>query len=213
LFVVRQVIGYLAVLQVCSLTVLRYALALLVCALVFTPFCERSVAAQDGDNTINREYPLKALYLYNFGSYIEWPRNAFADERAPFTIGVLGPSPLIESLQQIAVSKTIGGRKIQVSRFENVNQIGSCQMLFVPASIPLANQRLAIAAVKGRPVLLVGETPGFAKDGGGMNFFVQANKIRFEVNLDATKEQQLKVSSKLLAIAKIVDPNNGPPSR
>jgi hypothetical protein len=213
LFVVWQVIGYLAVLQVCSLAALRYARALLVCALVFTPFCERSVTAQDGDTTINREYPLKALFLYNFGSYIEWPRNAFADERAPFTIGVLGPSPLIESLQQIAASKTIGSRKILVSQFESANRIGACQMLFVPASVPLTQQRAAIAAVKGRPVLLVGETPGFARDGGGMNFIVQANKIRFEVNLDATKEQQLKVSSKLLAMAKIIDANNGPPNR
>jgi hypothetical protein len=212
LFKVRQVTEYHPfVSRVRSHAAQRSALLALFIVSLFVPFFDRSVAAQEGE--VNREYPLKALFLYNFGSYIEWPSNCFPDEHAPFTIGVIGSSPLIESLQQIAATKKIGNRKILVTRFENANQIGVCQMLFVPASIPLPEQRSAIAAVKGRPVLLVGETPGFANDGGSMNFIVQANKIRFEVNLAATKEQQLKVSSKLLAMAKIVDAENGPIKR
>jgi hypothetical protein len=163
------------------------------------------IAQDDSEGTLNREYPLKALFLYNFAGYIEWPANTFANEQTPFTIGVLGNASIDETLNQIAAAKQINGRKIAIVHFVSVNDLKPCQILFIPRSVPAPQQNQAIEAMKNRPVLIVGESDGFAAAGGDVNFFVQANKIRFEINVAAIKQQQLKASSKLLAMAKIVD--------
>jgi hypothetical protein len=162
------------------------------------------VVAQDDGGLINREYPLKALFLYNFGGYVEWPNEAFAEAKSPFVIGVLGAAPLDDTLSQIAAQKNIGGRRIVFQRFKTVDDVGKCQLLFISRAVPQAQQQQLIAKFKGEPVLTVGETANFAADGGCINFFVQANKIRFEINVQALKQQNLKVNSKLLAMAKIV---------
>jgi uncharacterized protein DUF4154 len=162
--------------------------------------------SQDSDDgLISREYPLKALFIYNFASYIEWPANVMNDVKAPFTIGVLGSSPIDETLNQIAASKQIAGRKIAIVPITSFNDIKLCQILFVAHSVPMAQQQQAIEAAKNRPILLVGESEGFANLGGDVNFFVQSNRIRFEINLEAMRQQELKASSKLLAMAKIVE--------
>lgn len=163
------------------------------------------------EGLINREYPLKALYIYNFATYVDWPQAALADPKAPFIIGVLGDSPIDETLNQIAASKQIAGRKIVVERFVSINDIKPCQILFVPRSVSVAQQRQVIDLLKNRPVLLVGESDGFASIGGDINFFIQSNRIRFEINLTAMRQKELKASSKLLAMAKIVD--HSPPQR
>jgi hypothetical protein len=174
------------------------------CLLLATP------VANAQDDGLNREYPLKALFLYNFGGYIEWPEGTFADKQIPFVIGVLGSAPLDETLNQIAAQKKIGERRIVIEHYKTPGDIKNCQILFVPAAIPQQQQIKAIEAVRSRPVLTVGESPNFAAVGGDINFFVQDNKIRFEINVEATKQQQLKVNSKLLAMAKIV---GNPPTR
>jgi YfiR/HmsC-like len=168
--------------------------------------------SQDTDESvINREYPLKAIFIYNFATYIDWPSSSFSDGKAPFSIGVLGSSPIDETLNQIAASKQIAGRRITISHFALPGDVRACQILFVPRSVPLAQQERVIDDLRNQPVLLVGETEGFAPLGGDVNFFVQTNRIRFEINLTAMKQQQLKASSKLLAMAKIIEPS--PPQR
>ena len=164
-----------------------------------------AVAQQGGEGAfVNREYPLKALFLYNFGSYIEWPAGTFASDQSPFVIGVLGSASLDETLRQIAATKKIAGRTIVIQQYTSVDDIKPCEILFIARSVPLPQQRLAIEKLANRHVLIVGESIGFATDGGSVNFFVEANKIRFEINLSAAKQQQLKVSSKLLAMARII---------
>ena len=73
----------------------------------------------------------------------------------------------------------------------------------------MQQQRLALERLQDQPVLIVGESDGFAALGGSVNFIVEANKIRFEINVDAAKQHQLKISSKLLALAKIVQDQSG----
>jgi len=165
-----------------------------------------AVAQEPEPGFIDREYPLKALFLYNFASYIKWPDAVFANNQSPFVIGVLGSSPIDETLNQIAGQKKIDGRKIVVQHFDTVADIKPCQILFISKSIAAQQQQSVIAAIKDRPELVVGESDGFAKAGGSVNVLVQANKIRFEINLAQTKKQQLDVSSKLLSMASIVGP-------
>jgi hypothetical protein len=166
--------------------------------------CLARPCAAQSDGFINREYPLKALFLYNFGGYVEWPAEAFADDKQPFVIGVLGHAPLDTMLREIAASKTIAGRRIQIKQFNAPESIEPCHILFISRSVDANQTAQALDRLRGLPVLTVGERAGFAQQGGCVNFFIEANKIRFEVNLQAAKQQHLRISAKLLALARIV---------
>jgi hypothetical protein len=179
---------------------------LLACSLALSFACT-ACAQESGEGVIDREYPLKALFLYNFASYVDWPTDTFANDQVPFVIGVLGSTPIDSTLNEIAASKKIAGRTIVIQHYAEVSDLKPCQILFISRSVSQQQQRRAIEAEKDRAVLVVGESENFAAGGGIINFFVQSNKIRFEINVAAAKQQQLKVNSKLLGMAKIVDPN------
>jgi hypothetical protein len=161
-------------------------------------------AQPDEGAVINREYAIKAAYLHNFSSYVQWPAGAFPTSDAPLVIGVLGTDPFGEVLNEIARTKKVGGRPIVVKQFASMAAYAPCHVLFVASSTSPQEQAAAIRKAHGSPVLLVGENPGFAEQGGAIDFFIEQNKVRFEINLDVAKRQQLKISSKLLGLAKIV---------
>lgn len=184
-------------------------IAFVVCAMMSLVLPSAVAQEESSEETfISREYPLKALFVYNFGSYVDWPAASFSSKDAPFVIGILGPSPIDKTLRSIAATKKIGDRTILVEQFSAVDKIKPCQILFIPRTVSKQEQQAAIDFLKNQATLIVGESSGFADEGGTINFFVEANKIRFEVNVAATKRRQLKVSSKLLAIARIVDGGN-----
>jgi hypothetical protein len=161
--------------------------------------------AGQGDGFINREYPLKALFLYNFAGYVEWPDHAFADTQRPFVIGVLGNAPVNTMLHEIAASKQVAGRSIEIKHFASPDVVGPCHVLFVARDVSSQHAGAVIERLRGLPVLTVGESAGFAQLGGCVNFYIEANKIRFEINLQAAKQQQLRISAKLLALSRIVE--------
>jgi hypothetical protein len=160
--------------------------------------------AQDEGAVVNREYTIKAAYLYNFSSYVQWPVEAFPTNDTPLVIGVLGTDPFGEILNEIARTKKVGGRPIVARRFASMAAYAPCHVLFVPSSTSADETAAAIRKTRGSPVLLVGENPAFAEDGGAVTFFIEENKVRFEINVDVARRQQLKISSKLLGLAKIV---------
>lgn len=175
-------------------------LALAVALLAAVSFSE----AQEEGAVVNREYTIKAAYLYNFSSYVQWPAGAFPTSDTPLVIGVLGTDPFGEVLNEIARTKKVGGRPIVVKQFASMAAYAPCHVLFVASSANPQEQAAAIRKAHGSPVLLVGENPGFAERGGTVDFFIEENKVRFEINVDVAKRQQLKISSKLLGLAKIV---------
>ena len=149
-------------------------------------------------------YNLKAVFLYSFGRYIEWPANSFQSPKDAFVIGVLGEDPFGGTLDQIARSKQIQGRPIVVQRFETLDNYKSCHILFMSKTTPTEQQQDTIRRLQDRAVLLVGETPGFIDWGGTVNFYLDQDTVRFELNLSATKQQGLEIDAKLLNLAKIV---------
>jgi hypothetical protein len=181
-------------------------LAVALAVICLLTIASRSCIAQVGEAVINREYPLKALFLYNFGSYIEWPSSTFVDERQPFVIGVLGASAIEATLREIAATRTIQGRRIVVEQFASLAALKSCQILFIPRAVGPAERAEVVETLRDQAVLIVGESPGFASQGAAVNFFIEANKIRFEINVEAARRHHLKISSKLLALARIVEP-------
>jgi len=151
------------------------------------------------------EYEVKAVFLFNFSQFVDWPAASFADGRSPLVIGVLGSDPFGTTLDEIVRGETVNGRPLEVRRYESVEQIDACHILFIERS---QDERLdaVFAALEGRNVLTVGDFEGFARRGGIIRFVTVGNKIRLRVNLAAAQEENLTISSKLLRPAQIVAP-------
>ncbi len=158
----------------------------------------RPVRADDS----SREYQIKAAFIYNFIQFVEWPADAFQSDNTPITIGVLGTNPFGDALERAVGGKTIGGRSLRVVYFARVEDLGVCQILFVNASDPALLQATH-DRIKDKSVLSIGECDQFPWSGGVIRFYDDDNKVRFEVNLEAAELARLKISSKLLRLAKI----------
>jgi hypothetical protein len=173
-------------------------LALVLVALVALP---RVSAAQTA-----AEYDIKAAFLYNFTKFVDWPATAFPDAGS-LRICVLGDDPFGRSLQSVN-GEQVGTRKLKVIRTDSLAKPGGCQVLFISRS---ERERVPqiVAAVKDSPVLTVGDIPGLVDQGVSINFTLEGSKVRFEINTDAADKAGLKISSKLLQLAKRVVPAPG----
>lgn len=179
-------------------------LAMLI-SLVAPPFASPQAGAPS-------EYQLKAAFLFNFAKFIEWPEKSFGNAVAPFTICVIGQDPFGGALDEY-LAKTIEGRPVHIAHFPNANVLAEarhCQIVFISAS-EREHFHNVIMSLTGVDALLVGDADGFAASGGTIEFMLEDNHIRFAINPDAAGRADLKVSSKLLALAKIVHDgsNNG----
>jgi YfiR/HmsC-like len=155
------------------------------------------------------EYKVKLAFLYNFAQFVEWPPDAFADADAPLTVCVAGEDPFNAELEQSLRGRKAGGHPVEIRRFKPDDDPRACHIIFVRASEKKAAGRI-LASLNGSNTLSVGEAKGFAERGGIINMTLEENKLRFEVNVDAAAQTRLKISSKLLALAKIVKEPRGP---
>ena len=172
----------------------RSVLLLAVWALALTPVATRAQS---------KEYQVKAAFLFNFAQFVQWPPGAYADTNALFCIGILGDDPFGVALEQTILGETIGGRKTAVQRSRQVADLANCQMIFVSKSEKNHVAEI-LAALGSRPVLTVGDVPGFARSGGGIDFFLEGTKVRFEINPGAAQSGGLRFDSQLLSLGRIV---------
>ncbi|MEO5804296.1 MAG: YfiR family protein [Verrucomicrobiota bacterium] len=149
------------------------------------------------------EYKLKAVYLYNFLQYVDWPPDAFANEQSPLIIGVLGVDPFGKFLEETVMGETVKHRRIEVRRYKSVREIRNVHVLFVSASEEDKLNSI-LEDLKGRSILSVSDAQDFAGRGGIIRFITENNKIRFKINLDTARAANLSISSKLLQLAEIV---------
>ena len=147
----------------------------------------------------NREADLKAVFIYNFTRYIEWDSSDSSDN---FIIAVIGSSPVTASLNEIANSYAVNNKRIIVKVFGRPEDIGNCQVLFIPQKLPWSLSSILDRADKG--VLTVSEQEGYASRGTTFNFVLVNNKLKFEANLKSIVAAGLKVSSQLLKLAIII---------
>jgi hypothetical protein len=159
------------------------------------------------------EYNVKAAFLYSFGRYVEWPKDAFDERSGAFVIGVCGEDPIGQVLDRIAQSKTIQGRRIIIQKMATIEELQPCHILFVSHSIPPAQQITVINKMRDKATLLVGEVPGFAERGGGINFFVEGGTVRFEINVEAVRQEKLMLDAKLLNLGKKVSDTGVQPDK
>ena len=149
------------------------------------------------------EEELKAAFLYHFAQFVEWPPDAFADDNAPIVVGVLGDDSFREVLTQVVENKVAQGRKFAVRKWKRNEGTEHCQILFIGPSESGALPE-TLQNIKAPGVLTIGETEGFAKRGGMINFVLSGKKLNFEINQKSAESAGLKISSKLLALAKAV---------
>jgi len=153
---------------------------------------------------INREYAIKAGFLYQFSRYIAWPPHVFPADGKPFVIGVYGANPFGDQLTRIASRKKVDGQPIEIRRVTSVHEVLACQILFIPKTVPLREQTAVLKASTDLPVLVVGETDDFVERGGNIQFFVEDNRVRFAFGEKSHLRDGLKVSSKLLTVARMI---------
>lgn len=148
------------------------------------------------------EYELKAAFIYQIARFVEWP-SAPVNAGEPLRLCVLGGNPFGPALESIR-GKPVNERRMEVSLLDMNADTHECNMLFIAAPAERHIERIT-ALSRGTGMLTIGDTQGFAQRGAMVNFFSQDGKIRFEVNLDAARHGGLKISSKLLSLARIVD--------
>ena len=152
----------------------------------------------------SKEYQIKAAFLFNFIQFVQWPPTVFKNADDPFRIGVLGQDPFNAALEDTVQGETISNHKIIVEHAMQVDDLKNCQLIFISKSEKKHVTEI-LSALDDKPVLTVSEIEGFAERGGGINFYLEGNKVRFEVNPDAARHDGLKVSSQLLSLGKIIE--------
>jgi len=153
------------------------------------------------------EPALKAAFLYNFAKFAEWPADAAPAD--PLTICVFGDTAIADALDETVKGRTLDGRKTVVVRVKP-ESFRSCHVLYL-AGLDAKRGQAVIDDLKGVPVLTVGDREQFAQSGGIAGLFVEQGRMRFAINVEAALRGRLRISSRLLSLAKIVKDDNAHP--
>jgi hypothetical protein len=151
--------------------------------------------AEGGDSL---EYEVKAAFLFNFLKFVEWPANApGAASDAPWVIGVLGHDPFGTLLSDTVRDKVVNGHRVEVRRYAKPGDVKGCHILFIGR---VESAHMGTLSQPG--VLTAGEAPGFLKSGGVINFYLEDNRVHFEISPAAAHSAGLRVSPQLLRLGK-----------
>jgi hypothetical protein len=173
----------------------RRLLALLFAALTL------AVAAPAGAQA-EREVQIKAAFLFKFGDFVEWPEGSFSEGRA-FTIGVMGSAPMAAELARITEGRTVQGRPVRVRRVNRDASLDGLHVLFVGAA-EAAGLEQVLAGADGLALLVVTETESALSKGSMINFTAAEAKVRFDIALPPAERGGLRISTRLLSVARKV---------
>jgi hypothetical protein len=148
------------------------------------------------------DYQVKAVYLYNFGRFVEWPARVTTGQDS-FTICILGQDPFGPTLDATLAGETIAGRAVSARRISKLQELVDCRILFLSSADGDSLNKLIEAGGK-HAVLTVSDMPDFASRGGMIQFVLEGKRVRFEVNLTAAQNAGLTLSSELLKVATVV---------
>jgi len=149
------------------------------------------------------EYRLKAAFIFHFTELVEWPAAVLGAAPQPVTICTLGEDAVAQELDATVAGKTVGSRPLHVRHLSELQEFPGCQILFISDG-ESTRTPLLLARLKNAAVLSVGETEEFVKQGGMIGLSVEGKRVRLDVNLDASRRVGIKISSRLLLLAKNV---------
>ena len=147
-----------------------------------------------------KEYDVKAVFLFNFAQFVEWPDSAFSSTNAPLVIGVLGRDPFGAILDKTVQGEHVRGRPLEVRRFARAQDVSGCHLLFIGAGDKNRRGEM-IQRSRGRPILTVSDEAGFDHVGGMIALRTADGRVRFSIDKAVTDGAGLKISAKLLNVA------------
>jgi uncharacterized protein DUF4154 len=162
-----------------------------------------------GQKSRPSEYQVKAVYLFNFSRFVGWPQQAASAPVGPFAICVLGKDPFGSVLDATLAGESIQGRSVVARRVSQAQEAAGCQVVFISSSEENRLKEI-LPALEKSSVLTVSDIPRFSQHGGMIEFVLQGDRVRFEVNLASTTEAGLTLSSDLLKVAVAVRRNAQP---
>ncbi len=142
----------------------------------------------------NEKY--KAIFIYNFTKYVEWPASVKQDK---FIIGVYGNSPIIKELSTISQNKTAGSKQIEVIRYSSIDQISNCNILYITKSKGNKTNDI-ISKVNNQNTLIISDGHSISDNGASINFVVKDGKQKFEISKKNIQQQGLNVDPKLISL-------------
>lgn len=151
----------------------------------------------------SREYQVKAVFLFNFTQFVEWPDTVFHEPQAPLVIGILGEDPFGTYLDETVLGEEINNHPLVIQRYRSIEEIKMCHILFI-SQTETDHLEDIFTSLEGRSILTVGEVADFTKQGGMIQFVTERKKIQLQINVEATRKVDLTISSKLLRLAEIV---------
>jgi len=154
-----------------------------------------------GSGSYDTNAKIKAVYIYNFTKYIEWPKDY---RETSFVIGVLGDTPLFNELEKISSTKKVFDQAIEVKKFTTASDLNKCHILYI-SSENKEPYSTVVSKIKTFSTLIVTDTPGMATKGSAINFVIKANRQKFELNESNAVKYNLKVSNSLEALAILVN--------
>ncbi len=150
-----------------------------------------------------KAYRVKVAFLLNFASLVKWPEESFNDSESPFVICHLGGSQTRALFDTTYAGRMVKRHPIEVRHPSRVGDVLGCHIIMITAE---RSEQAGgfITAAAGKSILTIGETEGFALSGGVIGFYNDGSKIRFEINLSAARNANLRISSRLLRLAQLV---------
>lgn len=147
---------------------------------------------------------VKAAFLYKFGAFVEWPAQAFERPDSPFVIGVAGPDAFADLLTQTTNGHTMNGRPVEIHRLRRGDPVTGLHIMFVTRE-HISTLSETLAAAKGQPILTVTDGEKSPSQGAGIiNFVLESNRVRFDITLEPAEQSGLKISARLLTVARKV---------
>jgi hypothetical protein len=174
-----------------------FMLILVMILAIMPAFHEAGVHAQAA-----QEYQVKAAFIFNFAKFVEWPPEVLVDKQAPVVLCILGKDPFSDAFEPLK-KRTVEGRRFAVRQVNSVQEVERCQMLYISTS---EKDRLPqiLKSVRNRHILTISDMKGFSREGGMITLVRDQEKIAMEINLDAARNADLKISSQLLKLATII---------
>ncbi len=173
-------------------TLLKNAGVLIICL-----FTSISIAQNSSSNAEK----IKAVFIFNFTQFVDWPSSSFSSPEAPFIIGIAGKNLFGSYLEETVMGEKVGTHPIIIKYFDEEKEITNCHILYINYSDDRRIKEL-LSFIVTHEILSVSDAPNFNKLGGIVRFYTEQNKIRLQINTNAAKTAQLNISSKLLSVAK-----------
>lgn len=175
----------------------RIPLTRLLAGLLCLLSCSLGCAAQE--LSVDNPYKVQAAFIRNFAHYVNWPERSFTSDKESWRVCIAGPDPFGQVLEQTLNGREEQGRSFRVIRSDDVEVLAKCHIVFIGYK-DAAKRRYAMEWLKRKPILLVGESPGFLREGGVISFQT-GDRVRMGVNLDQAKAASLIIQTRMLEVS------------